>query len=266
MIESLLFCAVRVLTFDGAQALTAGSGFYFRREGRLFLVTSRHVFFDPSAGHLPTTVQITVHLDARDLTRTANIELPLYAAGQGLWTQAEDTGGAVDVAALEIAPDCLPASAVIRALEPANLASDTERVHAGAALVLVGFPLGFYDTVHQLPVVRQATVASAFGVRFQGQGYFLTDARVHRGASGAPVLQRRSDGSDMPWTLLGVHSSRIDMGNRDLVLDEALGLNCAWYADILMTLTTMKPSPAAPTPEAGPAQPRGNAAALPPGR
>jgi hypothetical protein len=41
----------------------------------------------------------------------------------------------------------------------------------------------------------------------------------------------------LPWKLLGVHSSRMDMGNRDLVLDESLGLNCAWYADILMTLT-----------------------------
>jgi len=41
----------------------------------------------------------------------------------------------------------------------------------------------------------------------------------------------------LPWRLLGVHSSRMDMGNRDLVLDESLGLNCAWYADILLTLT-----------------------------
>ena len=37
--------------------------------------------------------------------------------------------------------------------------------------------------------------------------------------------------------LLGVHSARLDLANRDLVLDEALGLNCAWYADILTTLT-----------------------------
>ncbi len=29
----------------------------------------------------------------------------------------------------------------------------------------------------------------------------------------------------------------MDMDTRDLKLDESLGLNCAWYADILMTLT-----------------------------
>ena len=37
--------------------------------------------------------------------------------------------------------------------------------------------------------------------------------------------------------LLGVHSARLDISGRDSDADEALGLNCAWYADILMTLT-----------------------------
>jgi hypothetical protein len=27
------------------------------------------------------------------------------------------------------------------------------------------------------------------------------------------------------------------VGTRDRALDESLGLNCAWYADVLMTLT-----------------------------
>ena len=42
---------------------------------------------------------------------------------------------------------------------------------------------------------------------------------------------------ELPWKLLGVHSARIDAGTRDPDLDEALGLNCAWYADILLKLT-----------------------------
>jgi hypothetical protein len=62
-----------------------------------------------------------------------------------------------------------------------------------------------------------------------------------RGTSGAPVVMRlskeESTQADLPWLLLGVHSARLDVGTRDLQLDEALGLNCAWYADILLTLT-----------------------------
>ena len=57
--------------------------------------------------------------------------------------------------------------------------------------------------------------------------------------SGAPVVMRsQSSDGQLPWKLLGVHSARMDMGSRDLQLDETLGLNCAWYADVLLTLTT----------------------------
>jgi hypothetical protein len=92
--------------------------------------------------------------------------------------------------------------------------------------------------LHHLPVVRQAAIASSFGLRFQGLGYFLTDARTHRGTSGAPVVMQSEDNGPLSWKLLGVHSARMDMGGRDLEQDENLGLNCAWYADILLTLTT----------------------------
>jgi hypothetical protein len=108
-------------------------------------------------------------------------------------------------------------------------------------VLIVGFPLGFHDNLHHLPVARHAVVASAFGIRFQGQGYFLTDAMLHRGVSGAPVVARmmteRSGRADLPWMLLGVHAARMDVTNRDIDQDERLNLNCAWYADVLLTLT-----------------------------
>jgi hypothetical protein len=67
-----------------------------------------------------------------------------------------------------------------------------------------------------MPVVRQAVIASSFGLRFQGKGYFLTDARTHRGTSGAPVVMRAADSDpalgDLSWKLLGVHSARLDVG------------------------------------------------------
>jgi hypothetical protein len=42
--------------------------------------------------------------------------------------------------------------------------------------------------------------------------------------------------------LLGVHSSRMGIAGRDQVQDEALEMNCAWYADILLTLTVSGPT------------------------
>jgi hypothetical protein len=47
---------------------------------------------------------------------------------------------------------------------------------------------------------------------------------------------------DLPWVLLGIHSARLEVGSRNIELDERLGLNCAWYADVLSTLTARNTS------------------------
>jgi hypothetical protein len=243
-VEPLLLAAARVATFAGHQALTSASGFFFERERRLFLVTSRHVVADEPTGHFPDRIEIVLHTDVNNLAESTGFSMLLYERGRSVWRQGGDAAGNVDVAVLELDRAALPPRVVLRAFTPAHLADPNDvDVEVGHPLLIVGFPLGFHDTLHHLPVVRQAIIASAFGMRFQGQGYFLTDARTHRGTSGAPVVMRlpatpgAPAGDDLPWALLGVHSARLDMGNRDLAADESLGLNCAWYADILMTLT-----------------------------
>jgi S1-C subfamily serine protease len=238
MIEPLLLTTTRVTTFDDKRPLTGASGFFFERDGRLFLVTGRHVVIDKPSKHFPNRIELELHIDGKNLTRSTNLSVMLYLNGKSVWRQGSDTGGDIDVAVIELDRTALPQSVVLRCFTPAHLQHSLHEVEVGTSLLIVGFPLGFHDVLHHLPVVRQAVIASSFGLRFQGSGYFLTDARTHRGTSGAPVVMR-SPATDpqLPWKLLGVHSARMDMGSRDLQLDETLGLNCAWYADILLTLT-----------------------------
>lgn len=237
--DEAILGVTRVLTFLGARGLTSASGFFFERDDRLYVVTSRHVLFDGPSDHQPDRIEIDVHTDSRDLTSLATLSILLYRDGVATWHQASDSGGEVDVAALELDRTRMPAGCAIRAFAPRHLAADLDQFDVGARLAIPGFPLGFFDTLHHLPVVRQASIASYYGVRFQGLGFFLTDARMHRGSSGSPVLLRRKGArSDQPrWCLLGVHSSRMDMASRDAAQDESLALNCAWYADVLMALT-----------------------------
>jgi hypothetical protein len=241
MIEPLLLTATQISTFDGPRLLTKASGFFFARDERLHLVTSRHVLIDEPSAHRPDRIEIELHVDPVNLTRATGFSILLYQGGRSVWHDGRDSGGDVDVAVIELDRSVLPSSAHLRAFTPANLLDSLDDIEVGASLLVVGFPLGFHDTLHHLPVVRQATVASSFGVRFQGQGYFLTDARTHRGTSGAPVVMRAAaagrEDDVLPWKLLGVHAARMDMRTRDLQQDESLGLNCAWYADILLTLT-----------------------------
>jgi hypothetical protein len=160
-----------------------------------------------------------------------------------LWREGADGGGEVDVAVLEVFREQLPRAAVFEAFGPEHLPQAQDVMPVGSSVLIVGFPLGFHDLLHHLPVVRQGVIASAFGLRFQGKGCFITDARTHRGTSGAPVVMGDANaatersGCALPWKLLGIHSSTIDMGGRDLQVDESLGLNSAWYADILMAIT-----------------------------
>ena len=241
MIESLLLTAARVCTFQQQKPMTNASGFFFEREGRLYLVTSRHVMFSERTRHFPDRIEIELHTNLDNLAESTGFSIPLYRQGKSIWRQGKDTSGEIDVAVIELERGALPRTAVYRAFTPQHLPARWDSIEVGSSLLVVGFPMGFHDTLHHMPVVRHAVVASSFGLRFQGEGFFLTDARTHRGTSGASVVMRAARGGagdgDLPWTLLGIHSARLDVGGRDLVLDEALGLNCAWYADILMTLT-----------------------------
>jgi S1-C subfamily serine protease len=238
MTEPLLLTTARVTTFDGDRLLTGASGFFFERAGRLFFVTSRHVLQDAPSKHHPNRIEIELHVDPVNLTRSSMLSVWLFKDGQSQWRQGSDSGGEIDVGVIEIDRATLPAGAEFRSFTPEHLQVELNQVEVGTGLLVVGFPLGFHDTMYHLPVVRHAVIASAFGIRFQGQGFFLTDARTHRGTSGAPVVMRdAAAGATLPWKLLGVHSSRIDMGTRNQALDESLGLNAAWYAAILLTLT-----------------------------
>ncbi len=241
MIESLPLSVTRVATMLGERKLTNATGFFFERDGRLYLVSCRHVVLDEASGHHPDRIEIELHINPENLADTVRFSIPLYRDGKSVWREGMDSAGAIDVVALALERAALPQNLLCHAFTPEHLFRKLDLVEIGASVLIVGFPLGVYDTLHRLPVARQAAIASSFGIRFQGTGYFLTDARLHRGTSGAPVVARMAapgDGrADFPWMLLGVHASRLDVADRDVRQDESLDLNFAWYADILLTLT-----------------------------
>lgn len=241
MIEPILLTAARLCTYEQKRLLTNASSFFFERDGRLYLVTSRHVMRDEPSKHFPDRIEIELHTDPDNLASSTGFSIPLYKESTSLWRQGEDAAGEIDVAVIELDRAALPETTLYSAFTPEHLYRPEIPIEIGTSLLVVGFPLGFHDGLHHLPVVRHAVIASSFGLRFQGHGYFLTDARTHRGTSGAPVVMRSPGGKALPnglgWILLGVHSARMDIGTRDHQEDEALGLNCAWYGDILLTLT-----------------------------
>ena len=241
VVESVLLAVTRVSTLLGDKQLTNATGFFFARDNKLFLITNRHVVLDEANDHRPDRLEIEFHVDPENLTVTTQFGIPLYRGTEPVWRQRMDSAGTVDVIALQLERAALPTKLLLQAFTSDNLVERLDEIEVGMGILVVGFPLGFHDTLHHLPVVRQAVIASAFSIRFQGQGYFLTDAQMHRGTSGAPVVARvttqESGRGELPWLLLGIHAGRMDMNNRDAEQDERLNLNCAWYADVIMPLT-----------------------------
>ena len=76
MIESLLLTAAHVRTFAEQRPLTNASGFFFQREERLFLVTSRHVMIDEPSRHFPDRIEIELHVDPDDLGQSTGFSTP----------------------------------------------------------------------------------------------------------------------------------------------------------------------------------------------
>ena len=193
MTEPLLLSATQISTFDGERLLTRASGFFFARDERLFLVTSRHVVLDEPSKHFPDRIEIELHIDADNLTR---VDRPVDAAvsrrqehlapgrGRGRRDRRGGDRGRPQGAARRRCC-CAPS-------RPSICRTRSDDVEVGSPLLIVGFPLGFHDTLHHLPVVRQAVIASSFGAALPGPGLL-----PHRRAN-PPRHQRRAGGHARP--------------------------------------------------------------------
>jgi hypothetical protein len=58
------------MTFEQQRPLTNASGFFFERDDRLFLVTSRHVMIHEPRKHFTDRIEIELHIDADNLAKT----------------------------------------------------------------------------------------------------------------------------------------------------------------------------------------------------
>jgi len=236
-IDRMFLRVAKIQTFAGGQPLTNATGFFYLHDGFLYLVTARHVVTNPWTGHRPDRIQVSLHSAEGDLRHNSDITIPLYMNRVPQWRLHPQLDDAADVAAIAINDPHVLSSHFVSTFCQADVLTADHAVPLGQEVLILGFPLGFHDTIHNLPIVRSATIASSFLHPFQGRPYFLTDARLHRGMSGSPVIARITrhvdDDRSPEWRLLGIHSSAMDVSDRDPAQDERLALNVSWYASLI---------------------------------
>src|SRR4051812_38441115 len=96
VVESLLLAVTRVTTKLEDKQLTNATGFFFERDGRLFVITNRHVVLDEPTEHRPDWIEVELHVDEANVAVTAQFSAPLYRDGKPLWRQGVDSAGTVD--------------------------------------------------------------------------------------------------------------------------------------------------------------------------
>lgn len=152
--NNLAFVSVPVRSFAGKTALGTGTGFLFRPEfGQLFLITNRHIVIQESEEFFPDRIEIRLHTDGSNLTRFEDLSLVLYSANNKVRPAWFELDSGIDIVALKLDYDELKRF-VFHAFTPNDLISPDIVVGVGDPLLVIGYPLGFSDEVHHLPVFR----------------------------------------------------------------------------------------------------------------
>jgi hypothetical protein len=248
----------------GQQPVSQGTGFLFASTSAadqietVFLVTNYHVV----TGHTPGTpgdargerIRIVLHRDPDRPEDVRPVELPLYdALGRPLWLTSETHPNA-DVVLVPLPPQSYEDLRLFVFTE-AHTRGDI-RIRPTSGATLLGYPFGFYDTRHFLPVWKTGHIASEPDVDFEGRPVFLVDVSAFPGMSGSPVLAvangiyESEDGvmrSGRVLKLLGVFSSMpavreerplvstLDPGARQTV-ETTLELGYVWKAALIADL------------------------------
>jgi S1-C subfamily serine protease len=234
--NNLGFVSVPLRPYVGNTLLGTGTGFFFRPVfDRVFLVTNRHIVIAEDEQYFPDRLIMRLHTDAFDIKKHEDFVVSLYSldgTNKPAWLELDR---ATDVVALELKMEDLQGF-TFHAFTQSDLISPDIVVGVGDPLLVIGYPKGFSDEIHNLPVFRQASVASVYPIPFEGNAYFLIDSELHPGTSGSPVITQPSiwvvkkDEAELfeerQYHLIGIHSAAYG----------DLKLNVVWFAHILLEL------------------------------
>jgi S1-C subfamily serine protease len=224
----------------GGNQIGSATGFFYTRGDNLFLVTNKHVVRDDQTGTIPDLLRLRLHKQGKPLTENEDYDVALYAGGQALWKTPPANVNA-DVAMVKLNNTEVMKDFFVQAWAKESFLPPSFRLEPGEDVFVMGYPLGFHDQQHNLPVFRNAFIGSVYGIPFQGMPLFLTDANLHPGTSGSPVITKPKSTwvdehgntnllSGTVYYLLGIHSGTVSPNVTGGIV---LGMGATWYAQLI---------------------------------
>lgn len=192
-ITLLVHSTVRIECTDSLGRSSSGSGYIFlfcEADGSAFpcVVTNRHV--------VEGAIRGVFHLTLKNEDGSPNLgkheAVVLNEIGKHCIHHPVST---IDLVALPIGPILNNASKDGRAyyfipLSKANVASTDllESLPPMEEIVMIGYPNGLWDELHNLPIIRKGITATHPKLKLNGNPEFLIDAACFPGSSGSPVF------------------------------------------------------------------------------
>jgi hypothetical protein len=192
-LEILLFSAVRIDVVTNSGESGVGTGFFFmdtrQKDNTLdIVVTNKHVIEGHSAGLL------TLHAFnlGNPPPNDSHVEVFIDNNFEQSWIHHPDPN--VDLCAMpakEIT-DQLPGGRgqFHASISSDNIISDELLLTCDVVedVLMIGYPIGLWDDVNSLPIVRRGITASHPGVNYRGRSETVIDIATFQGSSGSPVF------------------------------------------------------------------------------
>ena len=222
---------------------------YWRKIENTWLVTNRHVLVDEDA----LASSITFHV--RKMDNGFKWHAITLTHDELLKRAKFHTNKEVDVAAVLIS------ELITNILPPVNeeewlhyhSVSDSQfpgqnkiNIEAADDALVIGYPRGFYDTVNLFPIIKSGVIASRWEAHFEGNPYFLIDAKLFPGSSDSIVISKPIgtiiengqifESPTKQFAFLGVFSGEpfqrtrpIELETMTIIEKESFNVGIVWY-------------------------------------
>lgn len=246
MIPDIVLSVARLRASDGRGGVMVGSGFFYKRRGRLYYITNRHLVVKEGTNYHPDEIVLSLLPGGRPGT-CEDVTIGLYDGRRPAWTEHPKYKNGVDVVSIPI--ERRMGRYAIRPLTRDDLVPDGVNLDLGQDLLVLGFPQGLGAGASGLPLARSASLASPHRMGLDGSPYMLIDARLHPGTSGSPVLTRSTRLARLPdgsyvlspggkKYLVGIHSAGVSWEPAgEEQRGDPLGLHVCWSAELLDAMT-----------------------------
>lgn len=124
-----------------------------------------------------------------------------------------------------------------------------ENIEVADEVLIVSYPLGFYDDYNNFPIVKSGIISSGWGLNFKNQKLFEVDIQLYPGSSGGLVISKPKNiifqngtlyqSKAKQFVFLGIYSGeyiiykQIPQDGKLVVKECKLGLGNVWYSDIV---------------------------------